>query len=95
MSPVEWHNPDRWSPTSHFSASPGQIAELAEARLRKSPYLALANVSCEFREGVLTLHGCLPRYHLKQVAQEVIAAVPGVEQIDNQIEVVAAMKRGR
>ncbi len=95
MAPVEWRNPDRRRPTSRISGSPGKIAELAEARLRKSPYLALANVSCEFHAGVLTLHGCLPRYHLKQVAQELMAAMPGVEQVDNQIEVVSVMKRTR
>jgi osmotically-inducible protein OsmY len=65
------------------------VAELAENGLRKSPYLALSKVSCEYHDGVLTLRGCLPRYHLKQIAQEVVAEVPGVEHIENQIEVVA------
>jgi len=70
-----------------------EVAELAENGLRKSPYLALSKVSCEFHDGVLTLRGCLPRYHLKQIAQEVVADVPGVEHVENQIEVVAGALR--
>jgi hypothetical protein len=64
-------------------------AELAESRLRRSAYLALQNLSCEFRAGVLILRGCVPSYYLKQVAQAVVAAVDGVGRIDNQIEIVA------
>ena len=76
------------------SSSPQlDIAEMAEARLRKSSYLTLCNVFCEFQEGVLTLRGCLPRYYLKQVAQEVVAELPGVEHVDNQIEVLPVHRR--
>jgi osmotically-inducible protein OsmY len=71
-------------PPSH---SPGSGA-LAADRLRRSAYLALQRVCCEFRAGVLTLRGRLPSYYLKQVAQMLVATVEGVEQIDNRIEVV-------
>jgi osmotically-inducible protein OsmY len=63
-------------------------AEQAESKLRRSAYLALQHLSCEAHAGVLTLRGRLPSYYLKQVAQAVVAAVEGVEHIDNQIEVV-------
>jgi CheY-like chemotaxis protein len=63
-------------------------AESAERRLRGNPYLALKNVSCEFRGGVLTLLGCLPSYYLKQVAQTAVAGVSGVREIHNDIAVV-------
>ncbi len=63
--------------------------ELAESSLRRSAYLALRQLSCEFRAGVLTLRGRLPSYYLKQMAQAAVAAVEGVERVDNQIEVVA------
>ncbi|HWG45213.1 MAG TPA: BON domain-containing protein [Gemmataceae bacterium] len=71
---------------------PEKIAELAEANLHHEPYLVLRNVKCEYREGVLTLDGCLPSYHLKQVAQTAVASVPGVEHIDNQIKVVSTQQ---
>jgi osmotically-inducible protein OsmY len=56
--------------------------------LRSNPYLALKNVSCDYRDGVLILRGCLPSYYLKQIAQEAVASLEGVERIDNQIQVV-------
>jgi hypothetical protein len=64
------------------------VAELAESRLRSNAYLALRNVTCTFDRGVLTLAGWLPTYYLKQLAQEVVAGVDGVEQVVNRIEVL-------
>jgi len=39
-------------------------------------------------DGVLVLRGCLPTYYLKQIAQEVMGDLEGVNRIDNQIQVV-------
>ena len=64
------------------------LRELAEGRLRRNPYLALRNVSCDCRGGVLVLRGRLPSYYLKQVAQEAVAHLEGVQGVENQIEVV-------
>jgi osmotically-inducible protein OsmY len=64
------------------------VQESAERRLRSNPYLALKNVSCDCRGGVLVLRGCLPSYFLKQVAQEAVARLEGVRAVDNQIQVV-------
>lgn len=66
------------------------VAELAERRLRSSPYLALRNVACDSQGGILVLRGCLPSYFLKQMAQAVVAQLEGVKQVINQIEVVTA-----
>jgi osmotically-inducible protein OsmY len=66
------------------------INELAERCLRRNAYLALKNVSCDYQSGVLALRGCLPSYYLKQVAQQVVAHLEGVQRIDNQIKVVPA-----
>jgi CheY-like chemotaxis protein len=59
----------------------------AEFRLHASPYTALKNVLCVYQKGVLTLRGNLPSFHLKQLAQETVAGLEGVDQVDNQIEV--------
>ena len=64
------------------------LGERAEARLRANAYLALKNVTCEDRDGVLTLRGCLPSYYLKQVAQTAVAGLEGVRQVVNRIQVV-------
>jgi osmotically-inducible protein OsmY len=69
------------------------IAESAESRLRGNSYLALKNVSCDYRDGVLTLRGCLPTYYLKQMAQAAVARIDGVERVINEIEVMAPSRR--
>jgi CheY-like chemotaxis protein len=68
---------------------PSPVADRVEKQLRSNPYLALKNVSCECRDGVLTLRGCLPTYYLKQMAQAAAAGVEGVGRIENRIEVVS------
>jgi osmotically-inducible protein OsmY len=64
------------------------VKELAERCLCRNAYLALKNVSCDYRDGVVVLRGCLPSYYLKQVAQEAVARLEGVASVDNQIHVV-------
>ena len=78
--------------TPILTPRPG-LRELAEGCLRRNPYLALKSVSCEWRDGVLVLRGCLPSYYLKQVAQEVVARLDGVQAVDNQIQVVTPASR--
>jgi osmotically-inducible protein OsmY len=65
-----------------------EIAEIAQAKLRRSSYLELRDVCCDFCSGILTLRGCVPSYHLKQLAQANVAEVPGVLEVDNRVEVV-------
>jgi hypothetical protein len=67
-----------------------EVVEQAESRLRSSPYLALRTVSCESRNGVLVLRGCLPTYYLKQLAQATVVRGPSVPTILNEIEVVGS-----
>jgi osmotically-inducible protein OsmY len=71
-----------------FAALFVEIAEIAEAALRRSSYFELHNVACDFSSGVLTLRGCVPSYHLKQLAQASVADVPGVIEVHNRVEVV-------
>ncbi len=80
----------------HLSPRPAPlpgVVEGAETRLRSNSYLALKNVSCEFREGVLTLRGCLPSYYLKQMAQTAVARMDGVDRVVNEIEVISSQRR--
>lgn len=69
--------------------------ELAEQCFWHNSYLALRNLSCDDQDGVLVLRGFLPTYYLKQVAQEVVSGLEGVERIDNQIEVMTPACRSR
>ena len=73
---------------------PASPQAVAERGLRSGPYPALKKLSCDYRGGVLVLRGCLPRYYLKQIAQEVVAhQVQGVGRLDNQIQVVPPASR--
>jgi hypothetical protein len=86
------------APTGADSAG---VAREAENRLRQSGYLVLRDVSCRAGGGVVSLHGCLPSYYLKQLAQEIVAGVAGTRLIVNRIEVfvppqkIPATKGGR
>jgi hypothetical protein len=75
--------------------SQASIRDLAERCLHSNPYLALKNISCDLLDGVLFLRGCLPTYYLKQLAQEAVADLNGVDRIDNQIQVVTPIGRSR
>jgi hypothetical protein len=66
-----------------------KVLELAKARLAACSYHAVRTVLCEFRHGLLILRGRLPSFFHKQVAQEAVAGLTGMERIVNQIEVVA------
>jgi hypothetical protein len=86
------------NPASAGTATPTRtpapgLKELAEGCLRRNPYLALKNITCDCQDGVLVLRGCLPSYYLKQVAQEVVARLEGVEGIENEIQVVTPAVR--
>jgi hypothetical protein len=68
--------------------------DLAESRLRGNPYFALKSISCDYRAGDLILRGRVPTYYLKQVASAIVAGLPGVQRIVNQIDVGAPPARG-
>lgn len=63
------------------------VAHTALERLRKSPYAVLQSISCSFQQGVIVLHGQVPSFYYKQLAQEAIAHIEGVVRIVNNIEV--------
>jgi hypothetical protein len=82
------HGVDRNDTTNPHATS---IDRRAEERLRRSSYLALRDVSCLASDGVVYLHGTLPTYYLKQLAQEIAAGVEGVHCVINRIEVFATL----
>lgn len=64
------------------------LADAAAEILRESPYHQLRKVRCEFCEGVLVLHGQVPSYHMKQLAQSVVQSLEEDVDVDNRIEVI-------
>jgi osmotically-inducible protein OsmY len=65
-----------------------RAAAAAKASLRSSPHRVLRKVLCLCDNGVLLLQGLLPSFYYKQLAQEAVARVEGVNQVVNEIEVV-------
>jgi osmotically-inducible protein OsmY len=62
----------------------------AEARDRivHHPHLAVQRIWCEYSEQTLFLHGHVPSFYLKQLAQTAVAGLRGVDQVVNEIEVL-------
>jgi len=81
-------------PAGRGSTMPDRICEAAQGRLRGSPYFVFRDIDCVYRDGVLTLHGCLPSNYLKQMAQACVADIAGVRAVANHIEVTAPRSRG-
>ena len=53
-------------------------------------YAELRCIHCEFQQHdhVLTLRGRVSRYYLKQLAQEIVKSLDGVDQVVNLIQVL-------
>ena len=69
-----------------------RVLALARQRLSSGcPYaFYFRGIDCNYEDGVLTLHGRLPTYYLKQVLQTMLANVDGVTRIENQVDVVSS-----
>jgi hypothetical protein len=48
------------------------------------------DVRLEYRHGVLTLRGRVPTHALKSMLERILSRVEGVDQIDNQVDVVSS-----
>jgi osmotically-inducible protein OsmY len=62
----------------------------AHAALERNPYLMGRRLCFETDEGRVTLHGVVQSYFQKQMAQEAVRRIDGVEEIFNELEVVPA-----
>ena len=58
-----------------------------QSALSDSPYLANRNLRFESEAGRVTLHGVVNSYFHKQMAQETLRRLDGVEEIENLLEV--------
>jgi hypothetical protein len=64
----------------------------AEKRMAQSMYPELKRIVFSFRHAILTLYGVVSSFHVRQIAQELIQDIKGIEIIDNQL-VVATKKK--
>ncbi len=79
----------------HVAIVVGDVSDsdvVVEAALRQlqARDCGLRSITCEHYAGMLILRGCVSSYYLKQLAQESVRKLPGVEMIDNAVDVVAS-----
>lgn len=65
------------------------VAAAADATLHSSGYAELRSIHCDYdaNDHVLTLHGRVTHYYFKQLSQECVRGIEGVDCIVNQIRV--------
>jgi hypothetical protein len=68
------------------------LANLAKQHLERHPHFRgrIADLRIENRGKTLFLSGRLPSFYLKQLVQEAVRHLPGVQRVRNEIDVVNA-----
>ena len=66
------------------------VEQRAKQRLARHSHFhnRAGNFQYEHRNDTLTVRGCVPSFYLKQLLQTLLKGLDGVEQIDNQVDVV-------
>jgi osmotically-inducible protein OsmY len=66
------------------------LARQVDLAISTSPYLTGKKLRVEMHEGHVVLQGRVASYFQKQMAQEALRKIDGVQRIDNQLEVAWA-----
>jgi hypothetical protein len=85
------HPPGEPGFPSPRAAAAGDPACQAELLLARSGYPVLDRVRCDYNDGVLLMRGQVPSYYLKQIAQETVADLDGVQLVRNELEVAVSV----
>jgi osmotically-inducible protein OsmY len=81
------------APAGIFDSQPARrVARRALRRLEQHPHFRGRGrtIHVTFDDGTLTLSGRLSSFYLKQLLQEALQEVAGVQQIDNRVDVVCS-----
>ena len=68
------------------------VTSTAQLRIEMAHYPSLRTLRCEYRDGVLVLEGRVMSFYHKQLAQEMMRDISGVDQIKNLISVVPQLE---
>lgn len=63
------------------------LLDRVHGALSRSPYISAQELRVETREGVVRLEGAVRSFFHKQMAQETIRRLDGVERIENCLQV--------
>ncbi len=87
MQPID----SQAAPTAATTTTATALANIVHDALNKSPYLGTYLAENRFRieagEGQVKLHGEVGSYYEKQMAQETVLRIDGVERIENLLQV--------
>ncbi len=74
---------------SNATAAPASIplVDLVQSALRNSPYLESQGLRIEAEQGAIRLHGQVGTFFEKQMAQETVRRLDGVQRVENLLEV--------
>ena len=72
----------------HVAEKPNGITRDAQQCIKNCKYFEVRLVECELCEGLLFLRGRVSSFYLKQLAQEVVRSLDGIECIVNHVEVI-------
>ncbi|HYO25751.1 MAG TPA: BON domain-containing protein [Lacipirellulaceae bacterium] len=73
---------------SAVAAPPSALLDQVHVALRRTPYVSTGDVRIEEEEGgVVRLEGAVRSFFHKQMAQEVIRRLDGVERVVNRLQV--------
>ncbi len=72
----------------HQIDPPHNLKELVHNRLAGSPFITSRSLAVDVETNSVTLRGYVPSYYQKQLAQESIRDIEGIEKIQNKLEVV-------
>ncbi len=67
--------------------SSNELIRRIDHAIRRNPHLSGKQVFCQEQSGVVVLHGRVSTYFQKQMAQETLKRLEGIEKIVNQLEV--------
>jgi hypothetical protein len=67
------------------------LCALAQQQLERHPHFRGRGNGVKIQQegGNLYLYGCLPSFYLKQLVQEAVRRIPGVQNVINQIDVIS------
>lgn len=67
--------------------SPAELRVRVDSAIKDSPHLAGHQVFCQEESGIVVLHGRVNSFYQKQMAQEALRKLHGIEKVINELEV--------
>ena len=78
-------------PSAKKAIANDRVRDIVRRRIDGCSYkFIFSKVTWHCNDGKLTLHGCVPSFHLKQQLQELLRGIEQVTQITNSVDVISS-----